>query len=243
MTALLEVRDLTKRFGGVQANDGVSFDVEAGSILGVLGPNGAGKTTLFNCVTGFLRPDAGTVRFAGQDVTAHSPSAIARAGLVRTFQIVRVFPHLTAFENVVIGALLRARSVRLARDRAREILEDVGLAGRAGIRARDLTMADRKRLELARALATDPRVLLLDEPMSGLTPREVSEAVALVRRLRERGLTIVLVEHVLEVVMPLAEHVIVLDHGRVIAQGTPTEVSRDPEVVAAYLGRRFAATS
>jgi branched-chain amino acid transport system ATP-binding protein len=243
MTALLEVRDLSKRFGGVQANDRVSFDVEEGSILGVLGPNGAGKTTLFNCVTGFLRPEAGTVRFAGHDITARSPSAIARAGLVRTFQIVRVFPHLTAFENVVIGALLRARSVRLAQDRAREMLDDVGLASRAEIRARDLTMAERKRLELARALATGPRILLLDEPMSGLTPREVSDAVSLVRRLRERGLTIVLVEHVLEVVMPLAEHVLVLDHGRTIAEGTPAEVSRDPEVVAAYLGRRFVAES
>ncbi len=243
MTALLEVRELSKRFGGVQANDRVSFDVEEGSILGVLGPNGAGKTTLFNCVTGFLRPDAGTVRFAGHDVTARSPSAIARAGLVRTFQIVRVFPQLTAFENVVIGALLRVRSVRLASDRAREVLDDVGLASRADIRARDLTMAERKRLELARALATGPRILLLDEPMSGLTPREVSDAVTLARRLCERGLTLVLVEHVLEVVMPLAERVIVLDHGRLIAEGTPAEVSRDPEVVAAYLGRRFVAES
>ncbi len=241
--SLLEVRDLSKRFGGVHANDRISFDVEEGSILGLLGPNGAGKTTLFHCVTGFLRPDAGTVRFDGRDVTGRSPSELARAGLVRTFQVVRVFPHLTALENVTIAALLRTPDVRAASRAARGILDDVGLGTRAGIRARDLTMADRKRCELARALATKPRLLLLDEQMSGLTPREVADAVALLRRIREEGITVVLVEHVLEVVMPLAERVVVLDQGRRIATGTPAEVSRDPAVIAAYLGVRFASAS
>jgi len=239
MTALLEIEGLTKHFGGVLANDNVSFGVAEGEILGLLGPNGAGKTTLFNCITGFLRPDRGRVRFAGVDVTGRSASRLARDGLVRTFQIVRVFPDLSALENVVIGALLRHGRVSAARRRALEVLEDVGLAARSNVRARDLTTAERKRLEVARALATDPRALLLDEAMSGLNPREVAEAVALVRRLRERGVTIVLVEHVLEVVMPLADRVVVLQEGRAIADATPAAVSRDPAVIEAYLGPQF----
>jgi branched-chain amino acid transport system ATP-binding protein len=236
---ILEVERLTKRFGGVSANDGVSFGVEEGAIVGLLGPNGAGKTTLFNCVTGYLRPDAGHVRFAGADVTGHTPSQLARAGLVRTFQVVRVFKALSALDNVVVAALLRARGVPEARAEAARVLGEVGLAERAGIRARELTMAERKRLELARALATRPRVLLLDEVLSGLTPREVTAAVELVRRIRAGGVTVVLVEHVLEAVMPLAERVVVLDHGRKIAEGTPAEVSREHAVVEAYLGPRF----
>ena len=237
---ILDLDGLTKRFGGVRANDGVSFSVAEGEIVGLLGPNGAGKTTLFSCVSGYLRPDAGRVRFDGHDVTRRSPSELARRGLVRTFQVVRVFRALSALDNVVVGALLRERGVARARERAREVLEQVGLQSRADVRARDLTMADRKRLELARALATRPRMLLLDEVMSGLTPREVADAVALVRRLRDTGITIVLVEHVLEVVMPLAERVVVLDHGRKIAEGDPKDVARERAVVEAYLGPRFA---
>jgi branched-chain amino acid transport system ATP-binding protein len=237
---LLEVEGLTRSFGGVAANADVSFGVPEGAIVGLLGPNGAGKTTLFNCITGFLRPDAGRVRFAGEDVTGRSPSELARRGLVRTFQIMRVFPTLTALENAQVGALLRYSGMGEARRRALDVLDELGLGGRAQVRARDLTTAERKRLEIARALATGPRALLLDEAMSGLNPKEVGDAVALVRRLRERGLTIVLVEHVLEVVMPLAETVVVLQQGRKIAEGPPARVARDPAVVAAYLGPRFA---
>jgi branched-chain amino acid transport system ATP-binding protein len=237
---LLEVEGLTRSFGGVAANEDVSFSVPEGVIVGVLGPNGAGKTTLFNCITGFLRPDAGRVRLAGADVTGRSPSDLARRGLVRTFQVMRVFPTLTALENVQVGALLRHRGVGEARRRALGVLDELGLGARAHVRASDLTTAERKRIEIARALATEPRAVLLDEAMSGLNPKEVSDAVALVRRLRERGLTIVLVEHVLEVVMPLADIVVVLQQGRKIAEGPPARVARDPAVVAAYLGPRFA---
>ena len=237
---LLEVERLTRSFGGVAANHDISFSVAEGAIVGLLGPNGAGKTTLFNCITGFLRPDAGQVRFAGVDVTGRSPSELARRGLVRTFQIMRVFPTLTALENVQVGALLRHGRVAEARRRALDVLDELGLGSRAHLRARDLTTAERKRVEIARALATEPRAILLDEAMSGLNPKEVADAVALVRRLRERGLTIVLVEHVLEVVMPLAETVIVLEQGRKIAEGSPQQLARDPAVIAAYLGPRFA---
>jgi branched-chain amino acid transport system ATP-binding protein len=216
--------------------------VPEGTIVGLLGPNGAGKTTLFNCITGFLKPDTGRVRLAGADVTGRSPSELARRGLVRTFQIMRVFPTLTALENVQVGALLRHRRVGEARRRALGVLDELGLGPRAHLRASDLTTAERKRVEIARALATEPRTILLDEAMSGLTPKEVSDSVALVRRLRERGLTIVLVEHVLEVVMPLADTVVVLQQGRKIAEGPPPQVARDPAVVAAYLGPRFAYT-
>ena len=237
---LLEVEGLTRSFGGVAANEDISFSVAEGAIVGLLGPNGAGKTTLFNCITGFLRPDAGRVRFAGADVTGRSPSELARRGLVRTFQIMRVFPTLTALENVQVGALLRHGRVAEARRRALDLLDELGLGPRAHLRARDLTTAERKRVEIARALAPEPRAILLDEAMSGLNPKEVADAVALVRRLRERGLTIVLVEHVLEVVMPLAETVIVLQQGRKIAEGPPQQLARDPAVIAAYLGPRFA---
>ena len=237
---LLEVEGLSRSFGGVAANEDVSFSVPEGTILGLLGPNGAGKTTLFNCVTGFLKPHAGRVRFAGADVTGRSPNDLARRGLVRTFQIMRVFPTLTALENVQVGAMLRHARVGEARRRALGVLDELGLGARAHLPARDLTTAQRKRVEIARALATEPRAILLDEAMSGLNPKEVSDAVALVRRLRERGMTIVLVEHVLEVVMPLADAVVVLQQGRKIAEGPPSQVARDPAVVAAYLGPRFA---
>ena len=234
------------RFGGLVAVEDVTVTIEAGKITGLIGPNGAGKTTIFGVISGRLRPTAGRVAALGRDITAWSPHAICRLGVCVTHQIVRPFPDLSVLENVVVGAAFGGGGRIDARDAQREamtVLEFAGLAARAGQPAAALTLAQRKRLEIARALATRPSVLLLDEVLAGLTPAEVAQAVALVREISTRGITIVMIEHVMHAVMNLSHRVLVLNYGRLIADGTPAEVTGNREVIEAYLGAGTEETS
>ncbi len=237
MTALLAVEGLTKRFAGLLAVDQVSFEVAAGEIFAVIGPNGAGKTTLFAMIAGAITPDEGTVWFDGVRVDRLTPDAVCRRGIGRTFQIVRPFPALSVEDNVAIGAALRRPDMASARAHARDILAALDLADKRTLPAASLTLPDRKRLEVARALATGPKLLLLDEVMAGLRPGETDRMVAILRQLnRGTGVSILLIEHVMRAVMALAGRVLVLHHGKTIAEGTPAAVVRDPAVIASYLG-------
>ena len=236
MTALLELEGVKKSFGGLHAVNDVSFAVERGEILGLIGPNGAGKTTSFNLVTGFHRPDSGSVLAYGREIVGLRPHDICAHGLARTFQVAKPFGAMTVLSNVMTGAYLRDKNSAEAREKAREAINFVGLSAREQTRAKDLTTIDQRRLEMARALATQPRLLLLDEVMAGLNPAEIDQAVALVGRLSQRGLTIVIVEHVMRAIMAVARHIVVLDHGQKIAEGTPKQIVENPEVIRAYLG-------
>lgn len=239
--SLLEVRDLMKNFGGLKAVDGASLDVDQGAIVGLIGPNGAGKTTLFATIAGFHKPDGGRVRFEGQDVTGLAPHLLCERGMVRTFQITQPFARLSVIENIMVGAYLRTADRAQAAARAADVARRVGLGDRLEAPAGDLTVAGRKRLELARALATAPKLLLLDEVMAGLNPTEVAAIVEIVRAIRADGITILLIEHVMQAVMSLAEHVYVLNDGRIIADGAPQAIASEPKVIEAYLGRGAAA--
>jgi len=232
----LAVRALRKDFGGVLAVEDVGFDVAEGEILGLIGPNGAGKTTLFNLVSGYLRPTRGSVALFGRDVTGLAPFALARLGVSRTFQVVRPFPRLSVLENVMVGSFLRHRRAKDAEARALEVLALLGMEPLADAPASALTLAARKRLEIAKALALSPRLLLLDEVVAGLNPSEVTATIDVIRRIRQGRVTIVIVEHILRVIMGLSDRVVVLDHGRKLAEGTPAQVAANPEVIAAYLG-------
>ena len=238
--ALLEVQGLTRHFGGVSAVSDLSFSVNEGEILGLIGPNGSGKTTVFNLVTGFLRPLSGAIRLDGQSVVGMRPHAVARRGIARTFQNVKPFPGLSALENVTLAAFLRHPSRRDAEAAAALVLERVGLGERLNEIASRLTLMDQKRLEMAKALATRPRLLLLDEPMGGLNATEVDDASELVRRIRASGVTVVLVEHVMKAIMRISDRVVVMNQGEKIAEGRPERVVEEPAVLAAYFGKHVA---
>ena len=237
MTGLLELAHVSKSFSGLRAVEDVSFAVPEGHIVGLIGPNGAGKTTCFNVVAGVYRPDAGEVRFAGKRIDGWRPDQICRAGVGRTFQLVKPFVGLSVMENVIVGALNASTNVREAREKSRRIIEQLGLAAKRDQAASSLTLPERKCLEVARALATGPRILLLDEVMAGLRPTEMDHMVSLFRELNTKlGLTILLIEHVMRAVMALSSRIVVLHHGEVIAVGTPAEVTRNPAVLECYLG-------
>ncbi len=238
---LLSVDAVSRRYGGLLAVNAASLSAETGRITALIGPNGAGKTTLFSLISGFLKPSAGRVRYAGDDITGEPPHRLARRGIARTFQIVQPFAGLSVRDNILVGAHLRHRDRSVALERADQVGRDVGLGDLLARPAHALTVAGRKRLELARALATEPRLLLLDEVLAGLNPSEIRDIVPVIRALSARGIAVLMIEHVMQAVMSLAEHVFVLAEGRIIAQGSPLQVVADPIVVEAYLGHGAAA--
>ncbi|HEX6209839.1 MAG TPA: ABC transporter ATP-binding protein [Methylomirabilota bacterium] len=236
---LLTLEAVTKRFGGLTAVREVSLQVQPGNLLGIIGPNGAGKTTLFHLISGYYPPDEGRVVFDGRDITGLPAHAVSRLGLTRTFQLVKPFGNLSVLDNVMIGALTRRRTTREARADAERVIEICDLGRHAAARARALPLALRKRLEVARALATQPRLLLLDEVMAGLNPTELTAMVDLIHRLHADGLTLIVIEHVMAAMMRLAQRIVMLHHGEKIAEGTPQEITSDRRVIDAYLGEEF----
>lgn len=236
MMSLLEVNSITKRFGGLVAVNALSLTVEEGEILGMIGPNGAGKTTAFNMISGYYPPDAGQVFFDGSKITGLRPDQVCQRGLARTFQVVKPFSQLTVLDNVVVGAYARTNDNDVAREKALEVLAFLGMSDRLNMLAGSLSVAGRKRLEIAKVLATEPKMILLDEAMAGLRPTETDEIIELVRQISKQGVALLLVEHVMRVIMSLADRIVVIHHGEKIAEGAPREVVRDSAVIDAYLG-------
>ncbi|MGQ9543595.1 MAG: ABC transporter ATP-binding protein [Candidatus Bathyarchaeia archaeon] len=235
----LEIQNVTKRFAGLIALKSVSINVEKGEILGLIGPNGAGKTTLFNIISGVYSPDNGIIRFDGEEITGLRPSEICKKGIARTFQIVKPFPKMSVLNNVIVGALLREPNKAKAVKKAEQLLTFTGLIDKKDVPAGSLTLADRKRLELTRALATDPKMLLLDEVVAGLNPVETDELTLLLRQIRKNGITLFMVEHVMRAIMSISDRIVVLSYGEKIAEGTPSEVAKDERVIKAYLGEEY----
>ena len=240
---LLEVQGVTKRFGGLAANDNIDFTVKEGEIVSIIGPNGAGKSTLFNCITGFYHPNSGKVSFQGHDITHQRADAICKMGVARTFQIVQIISDMTVLENVMTGALLRYTKIRPAVEKAEEVLTFTGLIEKKNFLGTELTIADKKRLEVSMALATRPRLLMLDESMAGLTRVELRGMIDLIKKIRQNGMALVVVEHVMEAVMEISDRVVVLNSGKKIMEGLPKEVVVNKEVIQAYLGEKYNAVS
>lgn len=238
---MLEVHQISKWFGGNAVLNNISFNIEKGEVVGLIGPNGAGKTTLFNVITGFYRTKTGFIKFNGQDITRMKPENICALGLCRTFQITKPFSNIPVIKNVMIGALNQEKSIKNARKRAEEVLEFVGMLDKKDYLGKNLTTADRKRLEIARGLATSPALFLLDEVMTGLNPNELKEMMQLISSLRDSGTTLLIIEHIMTVIMNLSHRVIVLDHGEMICGGSPEEVACDASVIKAYLGEEYVA--
>jgi branched-chain amino acid transport system ATP-binding protein len=235
---ILELRDITKSFGGIHALQGITLNIKRGSIVGLIGPNGAGKTTLFNMISGFIPMDKGEIKFNQKVLNKLYPYERSELGIGRTFQLPKIFPNMSVLENVVIGALQNSRDIDKSRTKAMELLKEVDLDKFAGSSPGDLPIASRKKLEICRALATSPTLLLLDEAISGLTPKETLEMIDLIGRLSEKGLTLLIIEHVMKFIMNVSQWLIVLNHGQKIAEGTPEEIARNETVIDAYLGKK-----